>query len=119
MFTTLNGRDCSVIVVGDFNIYKVLKEHPDLDKRQFKIPKYKPTIHRAIYGGVDDACIDFFAYKNVTSNDHDKPVLTNFTVTAEMIECPGDITTEVDGQCYVDTENPALAELQNNHLTIH
>ena len=113
LFTTLNGRDCSVIVVGDFNIYKILKEHPDLDKRQFKIPKYKPTIYRAIYGGIDDACIDFFAYKNVTSNDKAVLTIANVTVTAEMIKCPGDIITEVDGQYYVDTENPALAELQN------
>lgn len=113
LFKFLDGQSHSVFVLGDFNIYKILKRHPDIDTRQFVIRTYKPTIHRAIYGGVDDACIDFFAYKNVISNGT-MPIITHLNVTAEMITtCPRDLVTKMDGQCYVDTENLALSEVHN------
>lgn len=76
----------------------------------FNLLSYKPTIHRVVYGGVDDACIDFFAYKNVSS-EGTNPIITSFTATAEMITSTEDLVTKIDGQYYINTEDLTLSKV--------
>ena len=77
---------------------------------QFTIPTYKPTIHRTVYGGVDDACIDFFAYRTNAANS---VVFQQLSVNPEMIcPCPNDLVTYTKhGQCYVDTKHSILTDI--------
>ena len=59
------STSCDAIIVGgDFNIDILDETEIAGDDRQgFKIPKYDPTIHRAMHGS-DYMCIDYFTYKN-------------------------------------------------------
>ena len=116
LFETLNKKYSgkhSVLIAGDFNIYKIIKDNPnfvDNMYKQFTIPTYKPTIHRAVYGGMDDACTDFFAYRTNTTNS---VVFQQVSVNPEMIcPCPNDLVTYTKhGQCYVDTKHSILTDI--------
>ena len=95
----------SVLIAGDFNIYKFIKG----TETQFTIPTYKPTIHRAAYDGVDDACIDFFAY---ITNPANSVVFQQFSVNPEMIStCSKGLAIYKHGQWYNGTENSTLTEI--------
>lgn len=79
LFTFLDAlgksTGCDAIIVGgDFNIDILDKAEITKEARQgFKIPKYDPTIHRAMHGS-DYMCIDYFTYKNysICSDDYNK-----------------------------------------------
>ena len=120
LFETLNNEysdKYSILVAGDFNIYNIID--PGLGDikyyEQFTIMTYEPTIHRAVNGGLDDACIDFFAYK---TNADNSIIFQNFSNNSEMIlECPENLVMLKHGQCYVNTKIPFWTEI--NRISLH
>ena len=106
LFETLNSEysdKYSILLAGDFNIYKIIEDNYGIIKyKEFRIMTYNPTIYRAVYDGVDDACIDFFAYK---TNADNSIVFQHFSNNPEMIlEFPENLVMLKHGQCYVNTE---------------
>ena len=88
----------AIIVGGDFNIDILDETEITGEARQgFKIPKYDPTIHRAMHGS-DYMCIDYFTYKNYC-NAPDLMITIN-NVKAKMIVGVPDLVNATDAGQY-------------------
>ena len=86
----------AIIVGGDFNIDILDETEIAGDDRQgFKIPKYDPTIHRAMHGS-DYMCIDYFTYKNYGI----APMVSINNVKAKMIVGVPDLINATDAGQY-------------------
>ena len=89
LFNFLNAlgesTNCDAIIVGgDFNIDILDETEIAGEARQgFEIPKYDPTIHRAIHSR-DYMCIDYFTYKNF-NEDPNIPMITINDVKAKTV----------------------------------
>ena len=77
---------CATVVAGDINIYKFLEEDPSITGK-FNVPRYNPTMHSLVHGGIYNDHISFFAFQNSSNRKAVKISLSN--VHAEMIApCP-------------------------------
>ena len=102
LFTSLGNQflpTCATVVAGDFNIYKFLREDPNITG-PFNVPRYNPTMHSLVYGGIDNDHISFFTFQNSSNGEAVKISLSN--VRAEMIaSCPSNhLTTQSEQPCF-------------------
>ena len=111
-FSALNDlgevTGCPVLVGGDFNCELLnLKAKEANDKKiytqNFTIPKYDPTMHRALIGkGRSNPCIDFLAYKNYSDTSGCTEIELD-NVHAEIVLPRGACLVKgTDGQCHLD-----------------